>query len=208
MTKQRKRKQGSLERSQPRFTGDRILIVCEDSKSAPSYFEFLRDKWSIEAAQILIVGKECGSDPVSVVQYAIDAKKNNIKLSRRSPELKYDQIWCVIDRDRHPNLNDALDRARHNLIQIALSEPCLEIWFLLHYRYTTKPYINYDDLRNDLKAHISNYDKGKVPNATLHPLLNTAKSNAKKLRKHCKETNVQNPSTQIDRLVIQLENAK
>lgn len=45
----------------------------------------------------------------------------------------FDQYWCIFDVDDHPKLSEALNMAQANNIQIALSSPCLELWFLLHF---------------------------------------------------------------------------
>ncbi len=41
----------------------RFLIVCEDTKSAPSYFEFLKKHFSLSAASIEIAGSGGKSQP-------------------------------------------------------------------------------------------------------------------------------------------------
>ena len=111
--KSRKTKRNFNRRS-PQISGDIILIVCEGSKTEPNYFKDLKRRMRIPAAQIKVIGKECGSAPISVVDFAIEEKKN-------TQYLKYDQIWCVIDTDNHTTLNEALDKANGNVINIALS---------------------------------------------------------------------------------------
>lgn len=70
---------------------DRVLIVCEDSKSTPSYLEAIRDDLKLNLANIKICGEECGSAPVSVVEYAKMLMKK---------DMGYDKVYCVIDRDQ------------------------------------------------------------------------------------------------------------
>ena len=45
----------------------------------------------------------------------------------------HDQIWCVFDADQHPNIPEALALAAEHNIHVTLSNPCLEVWFLLHF---------------------------------------------------------------------------
>lgn len=47
-------------------------------------------------------------------------------------------------------------------IFICESMPAIEIWFLLHFQYTTKEYVNCNQLLDDLKNHIPNYKKKKI----------------------------------------------
>lgn len=46
-------------------------------------------------------------------------------------------------------------------VLICDSMPSIEYWFLLHFAYTTKEFINCDEVVRDLKSHISDYSKKK-----------------------------------------------
>jgi len=39
----------------------------------------------------------------------------------------------VFDVGEHPKLPEALDLARRHEIAVAISNPCIELWFLLHF---------------------------------------------------------------------------
>jgi hypothetical protein len=43
----------------------------------------------------------------------------------------------VFDIDEHPNVAQAVALARDNDIQLAISNPCLELWFILHFEDQT-----------------------------------------------------------------------
>jgi hypothetical protein len=45
-----------------------------------------------------------------------------------------DEVWCVFDVDEHPKLAEARDQANANGIQLAVSNPCFELWLLLHFQ--------------------------------------------------------------------------
>ncbi len=47
-------------------------------------------------------------------------------------------------------------------VLICDSMPSIEYWFLLHFRYTTKEFLNCEEVIKDLKAHISDYSKKEV----------------------------------------------
>ena len=42
-----------------------------------------------------------------------------------------------------------------------INVPCLEFWFLLHYKYTSRFYKDFDELKSDLKKHLRDYEKNK-----------------------------------------------
>jgi hypothetical protein len=80
---------------------DVILIVCEGEKTEPNYFSELKKAFRLSNANVRICGR--GSDPLSVVNFAIEA-------FRREPE--FDRVYCVFDRDRHTRYNEAPDMVR------------------------------------------------------------------------------------------------
>lgn len=43
----------------------------------------------------------------------------------------------MFDIDEHPHVNRAIQTAADNGIGIAVSNPCLELWYLLHFREQT-----------------------------------------------------------------------
>ncbi|SDG56720.1 RloB-like protein [Sinosporangium album] len=70
--------------------------------------------------------------PLSLVQQARDRKKADVRDQRRGRGAAYDEYWCVFDIDEHPNLGQAMELAVAHDINLAVSNPCLELWFLLH----------------------------------------------------------------------------
>lgn len=68
-----------------------------------------------------------GVDPLSLVRRA---KQELRSQSRRTPD--FDEIWCVFDVDEHENLQSAIVEARDAGIRVAVSNPCFELWIVLH----------------------------------------------------------------------------
>jgi len=67
---------------------------------------------------------------------AKEHKKTAEANSRREKEvnLLYNSVWCVFDVDDHPRVADARQMAADNGIELAISNPCFELWLLLHFR--------------------------------------------------------------------------
>ena len=40
-----------------------------------------------------------------------------------------------------------------------VSNPCIEVWFLNHFRYSTKEFLTNDKVIGELKIHVPNYEK-------------------------------------------------
>jgi hypothetical protein len=53
---------------------------------------------------------------------------------RRGRGAAYSNYWCVFDIDEHPNIPRALELAAAHGISVAVSNPCIELWFLLHFQ--------------------------------------------------------------------------
>lgn len=190
------------------LTGKIVLIVCEGSKTEPEYFNGLLSEWKISAAQVEILGKECGSAPISVVDHAIEMRKEREREFKRNGTPKFDEVWCVFDSDKHVLLQQALNKAKDNKLQIALSEPCFEFWYLLHFTYTTRHFENCEEVVHELEKHIPEYAKDTAPLDILIKKLVDALTNAKRLRADNAKTNRSNPSTDVDVLVKLLQSLK
>ncbi len=96
----------------------------------------------------------------------------------------YNEIWIVLDRNGHANIDQALITARDNKINVALSVVCFEYWILLHFEKTTKPFSKCDDIISYIKKnYISNYDKKINYYALLKEKIEEAINNAKWLEK-------------------------
>jgi len=63
-----------------------------------------------------------------------------------------DSFWVVYDRESTQEYHDkhhkeAYDKAQPKNISIAISNVCFEVWILLHFQATVRPYSSYDELR-------------------------------------------------------------
>lgn len=45
-----------------------------------------------------------------------------------------DQVWLVLDVDRHHHLDKTIAQTRERGWQVAVSNPCFEVWLQLHFR--------------------------------------------------------------------------
>jgi hypothetical protein len=118
--KERMRKTPSLNRSMPSIPKKKkILIVCEGENTEPSYFRQFR----LATATVHPVGE--GYNTESLVERAI-------LLSRKD---KYDEVWCVFDKDdfSNQNFNASIENARKSNLKVAYSNQAFEYWLLLHF---------------------------------------------------------------------------
>ena len=71
-----------------------------------------------------------GGEPKALVQRAVEKKKDAERLARsqKDSNLRYDQVWCVFDIDEHRLIPEAKQQAVANGIELAISNPCFELW--------------------------------------------------------------------------------
>jgi hypothetical protein len=148
-----------LRRSRPsRDPLPRMLVVCEGKVTEPGYFrEFAREERN-RLVEVII--DDQGGSPKTLVERAASQKKaaNREAFRMRDDNLKYDEVWCVFDVDQHPKLADAHQQARDNGIRIAVSNPCFELWLLLHYQEQTA-FIERTKAAVLLRGHVKGYEK-------------------------------------------------
>ena len=131
-----------------------VLIACEGGKTEPYYFDAFRQRLKFTKEQFKILGKEIGTHPKNIVK---SAKKERQKLLKDGYD--YDKIWCVFDCDQHENIHEAFDQAKTNKFEVIFSNPCFELWYLLHYQ-DQRRHIERRDIIRELKNYLADYDKG------------------------------------------------
>ncbi|MEU3216397.1 RloB family protein [Streptomyces sp. NPDC006971] len=112
----------------------RFLIYCEGECTEHQYFKGLRAELRALPVAVCLGGEH--GEPKSLVKAAIE-HKNRAPSSASDRWTAYDEVWCVIDVEApvpHEGLADALKLARRNGIEVALTNPCFELWLLLHFQ--------------------------------------------------------------------------
>jgi hypothetical protein len=130
MAKGRKQSQGYQgRRVNTRAVNQRFLLVCEGEKTEKNYFE----AFCLPTLTVKVIG--LGRDPMSLVKKAKELQEE------QPDEKKYNQVWCIFDRDNIPaeQFTDALHYAQRQNINIAYSNAAFELWFLLHFQECTAP---------------------------------------------------------------------
>jgi hypothetical protein len=106
-------------------------VAVEGEKTEVHYFTEINRKLQDSRFQVSIVSRPdpSFSAPKHVLQSVLDhIGKNSLK--------KDDQLWIVIDRDKWPvaQLDEVAAVSGERGVQIAFSNPCFELWMLLHHR--------------------------------------------------------------------------
>lgn len=188
-------RRGGLQRSKARLEArQRIVIFCEGRVTEREYIEGLRKRERINLAQV-IVAKETGT-PKTLVEQAKKYKKS----IEQDEYGKNDEIWCVFDLDEHPFVLEAKQQARDNGLRVVMSNPCFELWLLLHFQYHSAP-ISRKAVACECKKHMVDYEKHIPPG--IFAYVDTAIQHARRLAKwqESRNSSGKNPSTDVHVLV-------
>lgn len=142
-----------------------ILVVCEGLKTEPNYFKALCRELRLTSVEVEVVTGS-GSAPISVVDSALELKRRRERdvCKERTNKLKFDEIWCVFDRENpqhNPSFPRAVDKAASNQLELAVSTPAFEYWYLLHFVDTDRPFRDAGEVIKTLKAHIPHYERNQ-----------------------------------------------
>lgn len=124
---------------------------------------------------------------------------------------KADQVWAVFDRNGHPHFNEAVAMCRDNHVLVAQSNPCFELWLVLHLEGYDKP-ASSGDLQARLHELFPEYDHEKSPNPNFDGFMEkmgSAETRASRQLQHRrKEGNpLDNPSTTVVCLTLAIREA-
>ncbi len=132
MKKRRKERIGR--RSPTRRPKVRFTLFCEGKKTEPQYFRALRSHYS--ETLVSIEFGERGRPPITLAEKARKFVKSagSGRGKGRRPNLfeEHDQVWVVFDRDEHQRFDEAVLLCEANDIGVARSNPCFEVWLILH----------------------------------------------------------------------------
>lgn len=198
MVKRSAQKQrGRNERSTKRF----ILIGTEGkNKTEIGYFnKFNR----IQKNFCVRFSSGNSTDSMGIVE---DIKRTRAKLKFHAGDLAF----AVFDADlwgtRGKQIQQAINYAEKQEIKVILSNPCFEVWFVLHFEDGRAPYDSSDKVIDKLKQYVPDYEKSRDMFEVLHGNMEKAISRAEQLRRYHEDNNTvklseQNPMTDVDRLV-------
>jgi hypothetical protein len=155
------------------------------------------------------------TDPRGIVSAAIEERKGRKQEKSWS---KGDAVWAVFDGDEHKdnnpgNWNDALQLADSNDINLAISNPSFELWYLLHFQDQLAK-MNRQEVLVALTRHLPDYKKAnRLWPTPLQPLTMAAIIRAARLAQRIDQDGLEkhaNPCCGVGALVeflLELEQA-
>jgi hypothetical protein len=135
-----------------------ILVVSEGEVTEPQYLRGFQRACRNPRVTIEVANEH--GVPATLVRTAKEYKEEAEARATREKDdnLAYDSVWCVFDVDEHPAVGEAGEMARGNDIHLAISNPCIELWLLLH--FSENPGMqDRAKMKAKLKKHVPKYDK-------------------------------------------------
>lgn len=219
--KRKAKKAAELVRQQAkRESYDKVLIVCEGTKTEPNYLNEIKDELKLSTANISIAPSP-GSDPVSVVVHA----ESLVKQQARQKHIdNYDCVFCVFDKDEHEQHGNRYSNALNKIRQIKIkgvtfaaitSNPCFEVWPVLHYELRTAPFLPgsertaAQEVVHHLSQYLPHYKKGRQDlYSQIKSQTKQAITFAKRLEQENQSNGSDNPATDMHVLVEYLYGLK
>ena len=192
-----------------------VLIVPEGTETEKAYFQhFNRPEKPVKIKIVENSSDGAKTDYASLIKKAV-GYKNKYSLSIA----KGDSVWVVADGDVDYNtpgaveakekaLFEARNAAEKNGISILISNPCFELWYNLHFEYSTGFIKDYPSMRDKILPYLPDYEKNKDVFDQLSEKTDTAIEHALRLEAFHKGNGEKspfnlgvNPFTEIYRLV-------
>lgn len=167
---------------------DLIVIISEGEETEPQYFEAIKANFEAKNVHVEIIENKSGNSPKHLIN---DIKK----FKRKYIWEKEDQLWIVFDRDRWDlsHIKEVAKQVHQDKhLNLALSNPCFEIWLLFHHKSLN----DYDDeerekikvnakisssrryLEQLLKEELRSYNKSNLDMSKFLPKVSTAIKNS------------------------------
>ena len=112
-----------------------VLVFCEGTKTEPEYLRALKRERTVRevaSVEIRVASRRSGSEPLALVKAAVKACDPSTR--------EVDEIWCLYDVEwpkNHPHLREAAELAERHHVRVAISNPCFELWLILHFEDQT-----------------------------------------------------------------------
>ena len=191
------KRRGPRREPQRRFT-----LFCEGEKTEPASFNAIKRAYPSAQIDVKI---ECGVGvPYTVAEKAVAFAQESRRKRKKDSFEQGDEVWSVFDRDEHPNFQKAVTLCEQKGIKVGRSNPCFEVWLILHEKDYTQPNSR-REVQNALQDLRPEYDKNgsKTPDCEeLVTRVQDAEQRGEKLLERCRKGGdpYGNPSTTVGRL--------
>jgi RloB-like protein len=189
----------------PKERRKRFLLYCDGEVTEPNYFtdfaRFLRSQL-IEVE----IAPERRKDPKRLFELALARRAEADREAKRERDLnlRYDEVWIVFDCDDRPGVTDVVRQAESNGLGTAFSNPCFELWLLLHFQ-DHYSFVTTKQAQAAVRRHVPAYVK-HMEYTKLEGKAGDALKRAARLESTARENGhvLGNPTTSVWQLIVRL----
>lgn len=201
--KDRGRRGKNLKRStETRRIRTTFRVYAEGVSTEPEYIDALKRLPEFaNAVSVEVSIEEAGATPMHLVESACADK--------RRANLDIDFYWCMFDVEYpqpHPYLDRARQMANDNGVHLAISNPCFEIWLILHHRQHGGHLTTDEAIQ--LRRRLDGSDGKHLDGSLYTRLTDNAIRRAQALRKRHQLDGTEfpgdNPSSSVDKFVTHI----
>jgi RloB-like protein len=138
-----------------------IHVFCEGKVTEPEYLLSFYRQIKVKLT-VLPRPRGGAGEPLTIVKTCI-AHREELRQAVHDRWREVDQVWAVFDKDEHIYFDDAVALARKNEVRLAISNPCIEIWGLLHGEDPCDKPMGRREAQKAVKAIFPDYDHDKNP---------------------------------------------
>lgn len=132
-----------------------VLIVCEGEKTEALYFSRFRE--ALRGRTTIKLGDTNDKDPLGLAQFA-KTQKGRLGLDIKGG----DSIWIVFDADDNSQamIDAGAKLARKIGANLAMSNPCFELWHLLHFE-DRREALDRNEALARLRMYLREYERNR-----------------------------------------------
>lgn len=176
------------------------------NKTEKQYFLSFQEQHGKYSIQYVNTGLD--TDPAGMLKSMENAwKRYELSVSNG------DKAYIVLDMDcslQKIKLVKKLQETSKN-IQFIVSNPCIEVWFIMHFIYTTHQFKDGREPKKELGKYISGYEENMYISEIIRPRLEMAVKNVEKLMVHYESIGIKwgdaacNPMTDVVDILKELD---
>lgn len=144
----------------------KIIVFSEGRNTEPEYLRNYSRLFNFSVVQVVF--ELLGAVPQTLVDKAIEKSREVSSRRYQRENGDRDQVWVVFDKDDHEGVEQLIRRCEQGGVNVAFSNPCFEVWLLLHF-------IDYDscehhhDTQRCCELHCPGYvrNSGKIADWSL-----------------------------------------
>ena len=176
------------------------------NKTEKQYFLSFQEQHGKYSIQFVNTGFD--TDPAGMLK-SMESAWKRYELSVKNG----DKAYIVLDMDcslHKMQLVKKLQESSKN-IRFIVSNPCIEVWFILHFKYTTHQFKDSKEPKRELAKYIPGYEENMNVSEFLRPRLEEAEKNVEKLILHFESLDIKwgsidcNPMTDVMEILKELD---